>query len=60
MTKSFHNFGIRGSKFKYTKKHGISRPPKRWVAQTLASTLLIEENKTGIISDYKKTIFCGN
>ena len=22
-------------------KHGISHPPKRWVAQTLASTLLI-------------------
>ena len=48
MTKSFHNFGIRGSKFKYSKKHGISRPPKSWVAQTLASTLLIESHNLSV------------
>ena len=40
ITKSFNNFGIGGSKFK--QKTWDQSPPKRWVAQTLTSTLLIE------------------
>ena len=31
-----------------SKKHGISRPPKRWVAQTLASKLLIESHNLNV------------
>ena len=46
ITKSFNNFGIGESKFK--QKTWDQSPPKRWVAQTLTSTLLIESHNLGV------------